>query len=165
MKFSRNWRSFPRKGGRLLSPTPRTRRYRRKLSSSPCRKLSTRRAKLRGPTENPPRRCPSSPAVGPNDARVIIKNYLNEQNSRQYQGRIREPGMPEEPRGQRGDDGHSFARRIRTDSARGAGGDPRGKYVQLHRIGAKGISGHDSGDGRAQKIRRGEETDRGGMSR
>src|SRR5256885_13833948 len=103
-------------------------------------------------------------AVGPNHARVTIENCLNEPKARQYEGRIRKPGMPEEPRGQRGDDGHSFARRVRTDAARGGGGDPRGEYVQLHRIGAKRVRGHDSGDGRTQEVRRGEEINCGGMA-
>src|SRR5580704_19624240 len=45
------------------------------------------------------------------------------------QGRIHQPGMPEEPRGQRGDDGYSYARRLRTDGPRGRGGDSCRQHV------------------------------------
>jgi len=48
-------------------------------------------------------------------------------------------GMPERTRGQRGDDGAFFARRYELTHRTRGGGDPRGEYVQLHRIGAKRV--------------------------
>src|SRR5207302_4942310 len=48
------------------------------------------------------------------------------------QGRIRQPGMPQEPRGQRGDDGYSCSPRLRTDAARRSSGNSGRQYVQLY---------------------------------
>src|SRR6184192_3496652 len=70
--------------------------------------------------------------------------------------------MPEEPRRQRGDDGHTGARRVRTDAAGRGSGSVGGQYLQLYRSRAKGVGGGHPGDGRAQEIRRGEETGCGG---
>src|SRR5215472_13825246 len=79
------------------------------------------------------------------------------------QGWICESGMPEEPRRQRGDDGHTCAGRVRTDAAGRGSGGVGGQYVQLYRSRTKGVGGRHSGDGRAQEIWRGEETDCGGL--
>src|ERR1041385_2627826 len=63
------------------------------------------------------------------------------------EGWICESGMPAKPRGQRGDDGYSCARRVRIDASRGRSRSVSGQYVQLHRGGAKRIGGRHPGDG------------------
>ncbi len=96
----------------------------------------------------------------------MIESVVSTQHKgprRDAEGRIRKPGMPEEPRGQRGDDGHSRARGLRNHAARGRRGRPRRQHVQLHRARATGIRAIHSRNGRVQEIRPRAKIDRRGM--
>src|ERR687884_1664171 len=67
----------------------------------------------------------------------LITSITNEES------RIHQSGVPEEPRGQRGDDGASEAGGLRADERRGRGRHARRQHVRLHRRGEEGVGrGH-----------------------